>query len=429
MKPHFAILLFGLLVAAPVQVHAQLATPEARSFALGGAYSARATGYEAAFWNPANLGLSTNPPWSTGLTASMYFSNNALDYGRVTGLYGEYLDDAEKSRLLADVREATGGDPASLSFDIGAHGVGVSFGRFAAGLAGIGAGHAEITPDALELLLFGNVGESGTGRDFDFDDTRADLWSMYGAYASWAHPFRLAALPRASFSVGATARFGIARDLLRVTDSRSELIYEPLSLDVAIQKLQSDGTAGRAFAADLGLAMEWGARLVVGASLVNALQSVDWDESNFEVTSYQVSADYEDISSTSTTVTWAELDPAARDRVDALLDDADLPRQLRLGSLYRAAPRWDLSADYVELVGGSLRSRWDRSLSAGAEFRPVAMLPLRAGLATSFEQFALTGGFGLHTGPLHLDFAIGRWGLGGGDGLVSALSLSFWPGS
>ena len=81
----------------------------------------------------------------------------------------------------------------------------------------------------------------------------------------------------------------------------------------------------------------------------------------------------------------------------------------------------------VELIGGSLRSRWDRSLSTGAEFRGIPMVPLRAGLATSFDQFALTGGLGLHTGPLHVDFAVGRWGLGGGDGVASALSLSFWP--
>lgn len=425
MKRSFLLL---VLLALATPARAQLATPEARSFALGGAYTARATGYEASFWNPANLGLSTNPAWSAGANASMYFSNNALDYGRVTGLYGEYLDAAEKSRLLEDVRAATGGGLAQLSFDVGAQGVGVSFGRFAAGLAGIGAGDARITPDALELLLFGNVGQDGTGRDFDFSGTRADLWSLYGGYASFAQPFTLDRVAGARFSAGATLRYGVAGDLLRVTETQSELIYEPLSLDVALQKLDSSGgNAGRAFAADLGLAVEWEGRLVAGMSLVNAIQVVSWERSNFAVTSYQVQADYENISSTSTTVAYDDLDGSARDRVDALLEEADLPRELRFGSLYRASPRWDVSADYVERIGGSLRSRWDRSLSAGAEFRALPVLPLRAGLATSFDQFALTAGLGLHTGPVHLDFAIGRWGLGGGDGLVSALALSLWP--
>ena len=62
-----------------------------------------------------------------------------------------------------------------------------------------------------------------------------------------------------------------------------------------------------------------------------------------------------------------QLDPAARAEVDAFLDDATLPRQLRLGSLLRATPQLDLSADYTEQIGGTLRSRWDRTLAAGAE--------------------------------------------------------------
>ena len=184
-----------LLLFCSATAQAQLATPEARSFAMGGAYGSRALGYEASFWNPANLGLSNNPSWSAGANASAYFSNNALEYGDVTALYGEYLDDATKSRLLADVRQNTNGDLATLSFDVGAQGLGASFGRLAAGFGGIGAGNAEITPDALELVLFGNVGEDGAGRNFDFSGTTVDLWTFYGAYASYAQPFQFAALP------------------------------------------------------------------------------------------------------------------------------------------------------------------------------------------------------------------------------------------
>ena len=67
------------------------------------------------------------------------------------------------------------------------------------------------------------------------------------------------------------------------------------------------------------------------------------------------------------------------------------------------------------------------SVAGGAEFRFIPMLPLRAGMATSFEHFAITGGVGFHAAFVHVDFAAGRWGLGGGDGFVSALSVSFWP--
>jgi hypothetical protein len=418
-----------LLLLCATTAHAQLATPEARSFAMGGAYGSRALGYEASFWNPANLGLSNNPSWSAGANASAYFSNNALEYGDVTALYGEYLDDATKSRLLADVRQNTNGELATLNFNVGAQGLGASFGRLAAGFGGIGAGNAEITPDALELVLFGNVGEDGSGRDFDFAGTAVDLWTFYGAYASYAQPFQFAALPGANFSAGATLRYGVARDLARVTESSSQLIYEPLALDVEMQKLQSaDGNAGSAFATDLGLAMEWQGRFVVGASLTNAIQVIDWDASSFEVTNYDVSADYSDIAVATTTLAYEELDPAGQEAIDRVLDDTKLPRRLRLSSLMRVNPQLDVSADYMEMIGGTLRSQWNRSLAAGAELRVLPMLPLRAGMATSFDHFAITGGIGLHAGFVHVDFAAGRWGLGGGDGFVSALSVSFWPG-
>ena len=98
------IFLGALCISASAS--AQRAAPDARGYGLATAYSARARGHESPFWNPANLGLSRNPDWSVGLNASAYFSNNALSYGEITDLYGEYLDAAEKSRLLADVRAA-----------------------------------------------------------------------------------------------------------------------------------------------------------------------------------------------------------------------------------------------------------------------------------------------------------------------------------
>ena len=422
------LMLLGILCVSS-SASAQRAAPEARGFGLATSYSARATGHEASFWNPANLGLSRNPDWSVGLNASAYFSNNALGYGQITDLYGEYLDAAEKSRLLADVRDATGGDPMTLAFDVGAQGLGASFGRFAAGIGGIGAGNAELTPDALELLLFGNVGETGEGRNFNFDDTSANIWSLYGGYVSYAQPFRFDALPDAGFSVGGTIRAGVAQDLTLIRSSDSQLIYEPLALEASLEKIQSStGNAGNAVTVDLGLAMEWGERIVAGVALINAFKKVSWDESAFSVTRYDVDATYTDIAVTSTTQRFEDLSAAEQDRVRDRLDESTLPRSLQFGSLYQFSPRIDLSVDYAELIGGDLRSRWNRILSTGSEFRLMPWMPLRAGVATSFEQFGLTGGLGLYGGPLHFDFAIGRWGFGGGDGIVTALSVSYWPG-
>jgi len=167
---------------------------------------------------------------------------------------------------------------------------------------------------------------------------------------------------------------------------------------------------------------------VAGVVLINAFKKVSWDESAFEITRYDVDATYTDIAVVSATQRFEDLDAAEQDRVRDRLGEATLPRSLQFGGLYQFTPRLDLSVDYTELIGGDLRSRWNRILSTGSEFRLLPWMPLRAGVATSFEQLGLTGGIGLYGGPLHFDFAIGRWGFGGGDGIVTALSVSFWPG-
>jgi hypothetical protein len=111
------------------------------------------------------------------------------------------------------------------------------------------------------------------------------------------------------------------------------------------------------------------------------------------------------------------------------LEDRTVPKKLRLGLVFEAIPALTVSADYVELIGGTLRSRWERSLSAGGELRLLSAIPLRVGLATDFSHFAYTGGLGIYIGPVHLDMSIGRWGVVGGDGVVAAVSFSIWPGA
>jgi hypothetical protein len=424
-------ILFGLLAGLAGPAWAQLGTPSARSLGLADSYMARARGYEAPFWNPANLGLSDRPGWSVGLAgASGYLNNNSLSYGQVTDLYGEFIDDATKSRLLADIRRDDPDRMFELAFDVGANVLGVSVGRLAIGFGAIGAGDIRVTPDAMELLLFGNVGEDGTGKDFSLAGSQAQVWALSGVSLSYAQPFTYPTLIGVTFSVGASIKYGVAHGLARLTDNGSVLTGDPLALNVDAEALTSnDADAGRVWAVDLGAAMEWGPSLVVGLSVANALTNIAWNEDVFELTQFAAQADFDSTAWTDTTFTFAELSPADQERVTAALEAADLPRQLRLGGLYRLGPRFTLSADYVEQIGGSLRARWERTLAVGGELRPTDVLPLRAGLATNFEQVAVTGGLGIYAGPVHLDFSIGRWGVLGGDGIVGALSLSVWPGS
>jgi hypothetical protein len=430
-KHQITTIVFALLACSAGAASAQMATPSARSFGLADSYIGRARGYEAPFWNPANLGLTESPSWSIGVAgASAYLDNNALSYGQIEDLYGDYLDDAEKSALLEEIRGAKDG-MLQLSADAGATALGFSIWRFAFGLGATGSTELEVTADAAELLLFGNVGEDGNGRDFDLDGSHGDGWSLSSAYLSYAQPFTIPALDYLGmkFSVGGTVKYGLAHGLFRVADEGSLLTYDPLTLNVEAELLNStEVDAGRIFAADIGAAMEWGP-WVFGLSVIDAFSDIQWKEEAFELTQISVYADFDSSTASDTTLAFEELSLADQESVTEFLNSASIPTKVRLGAAWDMSTMLTLSADYMEMIGGTLRARWERQLSVAGELRPISVLPLRLGLATDFNNLAITGGLGIYAGPAHLDFSIGRWGIGSGDGVAAALSISVWPGA
>jgi len=426
-------ILAALVAGSLSEASAQMAAPSARSFAFAGSYVARARGYEASFWNPANLGLPDAPSWSLGLAgASAYLNNNSLSYGQISDLYGEFLDDATKSELLADIRAGEPDRMLEASADVGAHIIGASIWRFAFGVSSVGAGNLNVNSDAVELLLFGNAGEDGSGKDFSLDGSEAQAWAFTGGFASYAHPITIPGLDYfgMKFSVGATLKYGVAHTLARLFDRGTIMTANPLAVDVEAEAITSvDASAGQFWSLDLGAAMEYDRDLVVGVVLSNALANVSWNEEEFELHLLTAQADFDSTTSNDTTLAFSELTAEQQDQIIELLGAADVAKELRLGGVYRVTPMFTASFDYVELMGGNLRSRWDRTFSAGGELRPVSFLPLRIGLATDFGHLSYTGGFGIYAGPVHTDFAIGRWGVAGGDGIVGAISVSIWPGN
>jgi hypothetical protein len=317
-----------------------------------------------------------------------------------------------------------------LNADLGANVLGFSIWRFAFGFGGTGATNVEISADVAELVLFGNVGEDGAGRDFSIDGSHADGWSLSGGYVSYAQPFTIPALDHLGmkFSVGGTVKYGMANGLFRVSDEGSLLTANPLTLNVEAEALVStEIDAGRVWAADLGAAMEWSS-WVFGVSVANLFSDIQWNEDAFELTQYSAYQAFDSSFASDTTLAFSELSTEDQQRIRGFLENADVATKLRFAAAWYMSPLFTFSADYKELFGGSLRARWERQLSLGAELRPISVLPLRLGLATDFNNLAITGGIGIYAGPVHVDFSAGRWGIGAGDGVAASLSVSVWPG-
>jgi hypothetical protein len=424
---HIAAIVTQLTVL-PTVANAQLTAPSASSFGLAGSFAARARGYEASYWNPANLALPGAPGWSLGIVgANATVNNNSLSYGQVSGLYGEYIDDATKSRIMADIRSSDL-DRFQLGGELGASALAASIWRFGFGLSAIGVGDLQVSPDAAELILFGNVGEDGNGKDFLLaGDGDGSVFS--NLYVSYAQPFSFAALEGMDFSAGASVKYGIAHALALVFDEGSTFTTDPLVLDSELRVIASTGSdAGRMWALDLGAAMDWSS-WTFGLALQNAFANVNWNVEDIELSLFEGRADITRYVLTDTTVAYPDLTPEQQQQVRDKLDGADQPKRLRMAGLYRLGQKWTFSADYMQLLGGTLREQWDRSLSAGAETTLLSWLPLRAGLASDFSQVALAVGLGVFVGPVHVDLAYSSLTLARGDGAIVSLSLSIWPGA
>jgi hypothetical protein len=408
----------------------QLAMPSARSQGLAGAFTARARGYEAAIWNPANLGLPDRPRWSFGLAGvTGTLTNNSLTYGQLSDLYGKFLDDAAKSELLAEVRTANPDGLLTLDFELGGSLLGFSLGRFGFGLGTSAAGKGDLSSEALELILFGNVGESGEGKDFDFSGSNGHTWWLSGGYLSYAQPFNISREDASpiDLSIGASFKYGAAHRYIRFDDVGTVIRSQPLGLDARAELLDSETKdVGRYWAFDVGVAAQW-ENLVAGLTLQNLVGDFVWNLGDFNLTRYAAIAEFGRAVTVDSTAAFYELSEEDRQRLEDFFDRLNLPTRLGIGAAYQVTSKVSLSLDYRDHLGGRLRSLWNRSLAVGGEFYWVRRLPLRAGVTTDFRQMALTAGAGLELGVFHADFAVGRWGAVNGEGATVALSVSFWP--
>jgi hypothetical protein len=96
-----------------------------------------------------------------------------------------------------------------------------------------------------------------------------------------------------------------------------------------------------------------------------------------------------------------------------------------LGVAMRAGSRFTLSGDVRQHFGGGMNAEPKTHVGAGVEFRPIGLLPLRAGAAAITGGHQLSGGFGLQLGWFNLSASAARRWSDLSDGVIGAFALSF----
>ncbi|MFI5213713.1 MAG: DUF5723 family protein [Gemmatimonadales bacterium] len=408
------------LLLAPTVLAAQLPNPSLRALALGGSYTVLARGYEATGWNPASLGATGNPGFTLGLPAAqLEFGSNSYGLSDFQKYAGTTLTPADKTYLLGKIDTSL-----DLRTSIGISPVGLSIANFAVSIGTATDMTLGLGKDAVDLALNGNAGRANP---FTAAGSHGNGWAATTLAASFGLPIPI---PLGRLSVGATYKkiwghaLGQAAELSSAfsvnptvnVNATGHAIYtnytsgfDPKGVS---DILGGEGSPGTGYGVDVGGILELPGHITIGATLVNALGSMTWqaDRLTYERSAYVVTQAPNGTVTNSlvrTTLVGAQIDG---DAIAKAFKDSLLAHD-SFAKVARAGVTWHLGG--LLLAGeGALRlsSGLDRvpkqSVSAGAEYVLLGVLPLRAGIGTDFTQeLTFSAGTGLYLGPLHLDVA------------------------
>ncbi len=363
----------------------------ARAAAMGGAYTALASGPAAPRFNPANLALKNYKNYGielVGVGASV--TNNSFTLADYNKYSGAFLSDADKTDILGKIPA----EGLKLSADVDASTAAIALGSFAISMTGSAAADLNLNKELVDLVLNGNT----------YADT-IDVTGSYAnglSYASAGVSYGLSLFRQGSrqLAVGATGRYlrGIAIE--EVTDLQGGIATYANGFAGAGHVIARTATGGAGYAVDLGAALKLNNTYTIGAKIESFLSHLKWDHKP-EERGYVFSFD-------SMTVDNSDADYVTSDNYtkDIPAFTTTLPARLTVGiGKTHGKLIWgvDWEQGFRTSPGASTKPR----LSAGTELSLIPMIPLRAGYAVGGGgHSAVSFGAGLKLLGYYLDAAV-----------------------
>lgn len=379
---------------------AQLPSASPAALGMGDNYTAMARGFGAVAWNPANLALPGNPRFSLALLGLRGSSDlGPISTSDVARYQGATLPDEVRDAWMQRI-EDQGGEQGQLGAGVTL--LGMSVGRFAVQLSGAVTGDANLAPDAMELLLYGNAGRTGSPRDMSLEGAHMTGAMTTTGAISYARPVQL---PFGRLALGATAKYIVGNALVHGEDAGSFLSANASQISVNFPLIVSDTGGGNTSAnhghgvgLDLGAAWQSGP-LTAGLALQNVVNTFRWDASSMYYK--PMSAYYGADTSYSQSDGALPIDSAPAAMRD-WLDAQRFRPTLAAGAAYQLTRALLVTADIRHQLGDGMRIADRTHAGIGAELRAIPFLPLRAGVAKMSDGWALAGGTGIEIGPVNL---------------------------
>jgi hypothetical protein len=397
MRAHTSLRIAALVMAAATPAAAQLANASTAATGLGGAYTARAQGYNAVAWNPANLAMPGNPGFSfTILAVDGQAGMRPIDLKKIADA-GKMIDSATREGWMLDVeREGTqkggvNGGVTALGLSLGP--LAFQFNTKVSTLTDLGVG-------GVEAILFGNEGRTDTLRSLDL--TNSGFQTAAYSTAALSYGMRVPIVPLSDFAIGVTGKYivghgvGIAQDMGSSIGTGNEIsVGFPYVKNSQAALDAEDFNIGTGFGLDVGAAWRIpGFRF--GVSAQNLVNTFKWDTTklatNTAVGLFSGSEDSRfEFGEDSTETPYGTAPAFIRERIANM----KFKPVIAAGVSFDWLPKITISADIRQQVAGGIESGPESMISAGAEVRWLPFLPLRGGVQMMTGGFGLAGGVGL----------------------------------
>jgi len=394
-------------------LYGQSGISNARSVAMGGAYTAIARGIESPSWNPANLALSGKNKYHFNLVSlGLGLNNNSFDKNQY-GLYnGKYLTSEDKQNILASI--PTEGLRLDLGTEVQA--LGLAFGPLALNATGFAVSDLTLSKEIVDLVLNGNEFD----RVYNIGDTGGEGW----AASSFGVSLGLPIIKNANFefAVGGSVKYlrGFAYAKVKEATTTMSSNFDGIQTNGRVVIDRAFGGSG--FAIDAGAAARKG-NWSLSLGLSNFSNYITWNQETKSFI-YEFSADS------------VSVERIADSDIDSVFTDSEetveiepfttkLPAELRFG-IARATKRFTFGVDFRKAFKNAPGVSTKPRFALGTEFRLIHFLPLRSGVSFGGKQgFTPSAGFAFDFSLFSWDFAVASPGGFSGKGLAFAYNWMF----
>ncbi|MHB1192578.1 MAG: DUF5723 family protein [Longimicrobiales bacterium] len=410
------VALAGLIQAGAAS--AQLAHASARTLGLGGNATATASRLEAISVNPAGLGMPGAGFSLTVLPMTFRSALGPVSLKDVSQVAGEVISSSVKEAWLAEVL-SSGGETGSAGGEITEFAF--TAGHFGFQMSTLLGADADLAPEIMEVVLYGNAGRTGTPANLTFGGSAANAFAVTTLGAGYGFPIKT---EKGSMALGAMLKYSIGHALAVGREKSGSLQSDPIKVDVEFPSVVTggddyDGNGGSGVGLDVGFQMQRD-KLHLGAAVRNVFNTFAWDDATLEFRPGTATLQQADNN------TDFDAQPYASAPADlkAVVDDMKFVPALAVGGAYDVKPDFTLSADLRTRFGDGMSLTPKTQVGAGAEYRGIGPLHLRGGLAAVTGGFQLGGGASLILGPVNMSFAAAMLS-GDTEGSVGQFTLSF----